>query len=387
MIIHFDQEKQAWYTESQEEGLTLGTLPLLPAGEKPLTEGTVFLTGMRGNEAGPVIAVLTGGHPSKPFSGDELLYRTLHEEACAQGGVVAVVPISDISGIDSMTGYVHLENGGWTPVPIGSPHVIYNRVPARKVEKSEAFLTIRQAARDAEIPFFNEAFLTKLIIDKTLRGDPELAEFLPCTEKLESREQFMRWAKSRDAFLLKISSGSRGRGIYLIKKSASGFLSLQSRKGTLAPVSAKGCWRFIESAISSRTFLLQDYIALKQHQGRKFDFRLLLHQNQNGWMCSGVGIRQAGQGQVTTHSMYGGDLLTPENTDIDPAPVIELALRAASLFSPSFTELSMDIGCDEHNRLWLFDINSKPMIFDEHAIRLKGASNLLSICHEKAGFA
>ncbi|TMW74031.1 YheC/YheD family protein [Alteribacter natronophilus] len=331
---------------------------------------------------GPVIAVLTGDHPEKGFSGDERLYRALAAEARKQGAVLIVVPFSNVGSNLEMEGFVQEEEGNWTPCTAILPDAVYNRVPTRREEKTKTFLETRQAALRNGIPFLNEQFLTKLEINTILAQDAAVSEALPRTEILVSFEQFLNWLHDSRAFLIKLSSGSRGKGIYLIEKEEEG-IRFTSRKGVLFPLTPDQCWTLLEPALAKRTFLLQTFVPLRKNNGLPFDFRILLHRLPSGWTCSGLGIRQAGKGRITTHALYGGSILSPGEAGIDPDKVKQLALRAASLLPDSFAEVSMDIGCDQEGKLWLFDVNSKPMIFDEEPIRLTGAANLIQLFREK----
>ena len=67
-----------------------------------------------------------------------------------------------------------------------------------------------------------------------------------------------------------------------------------------------------------------------------------------------------------------------------------MILRAASVFDSAtgnnHGELSMDIGLDAKGHPWIFEINSKPAIFDEPSIRRVARKRLLNYCFTRGGF-
>ncbi|WP_183163664.1 YheC/YheD family protein [Alteribacter keqinensis] len=341
-----------------------------------------------GVKAGPLVAVLTQSHRVKPFTGDERLYFSIHASLQKAGGVLAIVPMSCIGNDFQMTGFIFdPHNRQWVQAPVGKPDVIYNRIPYRKQEKLESFLRVKEAAARDNIPFLNPGFLSKKRIWRLLSADKELAHSLPDTEELSSFKQLINWVNRHPQSLIKDSSGSKGEGIYRLAAENEHSYLLSAQTKITPPLSIESVWKLLRPLLIKRTLLLQEQIDLTHWNGRPYDFRVLLHKIKNIWECSGAGIRAAGDNRYTTHSLYGGSLLDPVEMEIDTQPVQNLAKHTASLLPDSFFEVSMDIGCSTAGQLYVFDINSKPMVFDEPSIQKAGAENLVRIFHELTRFS
>ncbi|OUM95690.1 MAG: hypothetical protein BAA04_13450 [Firmicutes bacterium ZCTH02-B6] len=74
----------------------------------------------------------------------------------------------------------------------------------------------------------------------------------------------------------------------------------------------------------------------------------------------------------------------------------ELSARAAVLAEQAakameealgreFMEMSLDLGIDDRQRLWIFELNSKPLRFDERDIQRRWVHNLIQYVQAVAG--
>lgn len=123
---------------------------------------------------------------------------------------------------------------------------------------------------------------------------------------------------------------------------------------------------------------------LAGHHGRPFDLRVLLQKNGRGaWAVTGIGARLAGARSITTHVPRGGSIedpssmlegtFGPEQAEVILKNVSTTALLVARQIerasSSMLGEMSMDLGVDEEGGVWFFEANSRPMKFDEPAIR------------------
>jgi hypothetical protein len=138
------------------------------------------------------------------------------------------------------------------------------------------------------------------------------------------------------------------------------------------------------------TYLVQQAIILSRYQGRIFDVRLLAQKDRRGqWQISGLGVRVASKGGITTHVPNGGFIagidqvlaaVFGQQADHVQQRVRTLALQIAPAVEQgckaSFGEMSMDIGIDRQGRPFFFEANAKPMKFDEERIRHAGLQTL-----------
>ena len=130
---------------------------------------------------------------------------------------------------------------------------------------------------------------------------------------------------------------------------------------------------------------MQQAVDLLHTKGRPFDIRALVQKDAAGhWQVTGMAARIAGKGQITTHRPRGGSRarLVPLIRSIFQDEVRtrkitqelhRVILKAVEVFDVAtghnHGELSMDVGLDRTGRPWIFEINSKPAVFDEPSIR------------------
>src|SRR5690606_16900563 len=136
---------------------------------------------------------------------------------------------------------------------------------------------------------------------------------------------------------------------------------------------------------AGRRYLVQQAIPLLRYQGRPFDIRALV-QNEpgRGWTVTGMAARIAGPRQIQTHRPRGGSraklipllrrvLRNPRRVEQVVRNLEKAIVTAAAAFDAAtggtHGELSMDVALDQSGHPWILELNAKPMVFDEPAIR------------------
>ena len=129
-------------------------------------------------------------------------------------------------------------------------------------------------------------------------------------------------------------------------------------------------------------YILQEGILLDECNNQKYDFRILLIKKHSEWNVIGIGVRAADKNRITTHTVRGGNLLPMElvasENDIDnlTQAAKQIAFELANK-EKTLRECSLDIGKDREGNYWLFEVNAKPMAFDEKNIETKRISALV----------
>ncbi|HLT58822.1 MAG: YheC/YheD family protein [Limnochordales bacterium] len=292
----------------------------------------------------------------------------------------------------------------WFPMP----DVVYNRVPTRTAESRPAVRQcLRRFQRELDGRVFNPHYLNKAMLGRALGHDPELAAHLPATIPLRDPVGLRRFVEEHRRVYLKAVGGSLGNGTMDITPVGGGRWRLRYNPGpgrtrTAYLPSFGALWEAVLRLVRGRPYLAQQAIALARVQGRPFDLRLLVQKQPDGqWRCTGGAARVAGPGQITTHVPRGGRRMAMDAAlaaAFGPAAARELAQRAAALAQQAarameaalgreFMEMSLDLGIDEQQRLWIFELNSKPLRFDEKDIQRRWVQNLIQYVQALAGSA
>ncbi|WP_379135882.1 YheC/YheD family protein [Paenibacillus sp. sgz500958] len=341
----------------------------------------------------PVIAILTTSDKERKFCGNRNNFRDIIRTGKELGYFVYVVTVRELNlDSDTVIGYVPTAGGKiWQTIQAPLPKIIYNRIPTREEEeKVPVARKIAQCLEHPDIVLYNPYFFNKWNLFEWLKDSRSTSKHVPQTKRLRSSRTLALMLKNHDNLYLKPENGKAGKGIMRLKYRDDSILPyrLQIQSGkknvTYKAASLERLWARINKEKGTELYIVQQAITLATHRGRPFDLRVLLQKNgRGGWSVTGVGARLAGARSITTHVPRGGSIEEPEsmlegNFGNDRATAIlknvpTTALLIARQIERASThilgEMSMDLGVDENGSLWFFEANSRPMKFDEPAIR------------------
>ncbi len=346
------------------------------------------------SRAGPVVGILTAGSGHGKVPGNRQMFRYVLQ-ACRRAGLIAYV---------FTPGQLHWAQGtanGWrlqgrqfVPGRFPLPDVVYNRVPNRKLENSVAVVAQKRQLRKHRVPFFNPRYFNKLDLHRMLSRQPQAAPFMPWTGLLRSLADVDRALERFGSVYLKRRTGFAGHGILRVSHVRGEYqvryrtnnINRQQRFSSLGQLHER-----LRQAIGGDSYVIQQAIRLARYRGRIFDIRLLAQRNHEGkWQVSGMGVRVASIGGITTHVPNGGYIASvsavlpavfgDRAADVEQR-VRGLALTIAPLLEKGskarFGEMSMDVGVTPEGRPFFFEANAKPMKFDEEGIRHTGLATLV----------
>lgn len=359
---------------------------------------------------GPLIGVLTSGHlernraaPRAPFGHQGYLLRNLAWTARQMRSFLfAFEPMGIDWARERIDGWTWAGNR-WREVRAPLPDVVYNRVPNRRLEAQAAVQQAIAGLRGRGVPVFNPRFIDKWQLYECLQADESVSRYLPETKPLSGWQAVTDALARSPVVYLKPRCGSLGNGIVRLESTGRGALRVRYRwrcrnRSRLLP--AAGAPQFIARLTASRDYVCQRGVELPLFRGRPFDVRILTQKDGSGqWRLTGMGVRVAGAGAITTHVPSGGSIapLRPVLSAVfgDGAERVEADLRAAiAALAPAverglneeFGELSMDLGVDRDGRIWFFEANSKPHKFDEDDIRLLSWRRTIEYAGYLSGF-
>lgn len=285
------------------------------------------------------------------------------------------------------------------------PDVVYNRIPTRTAESRPAVRQcLRRLMAELEGRVYNPHYLNKSMLARALGRDPELAHHLPATIPLKDGARLRRFVEQHRRVYLKAVGGSLGNGTMEISPAGSGRWRLRYNLGpgrtrTTVFSGWGSLWEAVLRLVRGRPYLAQQGIALARVNGRPFDLRLLVQKQPDGqWRFTGGAARVAGPGQITTHVPRGGRRMSMEaaltaafgadTTRVLVERAADLAERAArameNALGRDFVEMTMDLGVDGQERMWVFELNSKPLRFDERDIQQRWIENLVHYVYATA---
>ncbi|MFF2018523.1 YheC/YheD family protein [Paenibacillus sp. NPDC058177] len=345
------------------------------------------------DESKPIIAILTTSDKRLKFCGNRSNFRDIIRTGKELGYLVYVVTVRDLKLEERfINGFIPSPSGKqWYSIPVPLPQVIYNRVANREKEELKPVARkIAQCLEHPDIHLYNPYFFNKWNLFEWLHSSRFTSKHVPTTRRLRSPGTLTAMLKNHDSLYLKPESGKAGKGIMRLKYLADTALPyrLQIQTGrknvTYKTASMERLWSRISKEKGSARYIVQQAIDLATHRGRPFDLRVLLQKNSRGnWGVTGIGARLAGARSITTHVPRGGTIEEPSSMlegtfsteraaailKSVPTTALLMARQIERASEYRLGEMSMDLGVDHNGGLWFFEANSRPMKFDEPAIR------------------
>lgn len=368
--------------------------------------GTSFITSQSGEvKLGPLVGIMTTVYSrnssTQPFGGNTELIRSLLRIGANQAFHFAFDP-RDINWEDETVIAFFMDNSGrWQRKVVSLPDVVYNRLPSRRAEKTEAMKQLKERFLRKNIPIFNWSFFEKWDVYDMLMRDAEASPHIPESHMNPSPEQIKQLLEKHHFIYLKPTSGSLGIGIYRITfhPSKGYFARYRSNgKNVLLRFSKFNSLMKLLGTARGRTrnYVAQQGIRLLELDNCPFDFRFHLNKNGNNeWVVSGIGAKKAGRGSVTTHVRTGGQVMDPERALMGlysaekaksllneaKLTTIRLARAIERNYKYRIGELGFDIGIDVDGRIWMLEANAKPgrSIYKHPSLRSQGRDILTLI--------
>lgn len=337
---------------------------------------------MNTNHTGPLIGIMSARKTNGSIAGNGPLFIALQKKLISLDGISFVFTPEEADS-DLITGYTFSpEKNQWVKGRFRYPDLVYNRIPFRKAEQNEQCQRFFSILNEKNIPYFNPCFIDKYELYELFKTDPLLQTFLPKTILIHQEKDLFIFQKKHKGIYLKPSQSSKGKGIFRLRLIKSSKIHLEGIHQHEIFKSFHHFWESWGQELLENNYLAQEEIKSADYNGNRYDFRILAHaDNEDGYSITGVGIRQSQEQEITTHIPAGGRLLpyellqTKEHDDFIQTIVPSIG-RALSERFGYFGEFSIDAGVSNTGHYYIYEVNSKPMSFDEPEIEEKKIEKL-----------
>jgi len=273
-------------------------------------------------------------------------------------------------GKGMINGYQY-EDGEWKRIVSRFPDVIYNTNSFSQEKQIRAVELLHQ-----EIPFTSYSIGSKETVYRNLMKYEQYADYLVPSEKVLSAEHFFACLEKYTEVVFKPTWGHQGMDVYHIKKEGDVFLILLGAEE--ARYDAKKTADFIQSKRKQEDYIVQPYINCRTKTGVPYDLRLHVQKGRGGkWVNPIIYPRISSNGSIVCNIGQGG--YTSDLTGFlkgefgaqhyDVRKYVELfSLQLAAhmdeiqkeLYGEELNELGIDIGLDDAQKIFVYEVNWRP---------------------------
>ncbi|PGS47247.1 YheC/YheD family protein [Bacillus sp. AFS041924] len=386
--VFYHLETNTWSHDDIESRCSIGhnQLPILPF-QDDASNTIQFQVKKAGIHLGPIVGILTN-EDRLPFSGNIKTFKRICKKVLSKGGIPIILTPAALSNHSIKCYTFCFKSKKWVKLFSPLPDVIYNRIPSVQYESNDDYKEFREKISALNIPFFNESYLSKIQTTSILSTNDFLKSYIPKTIELTSEKDLSFYLKKWKFLYIKKHNSSRGFGVFKLSLKSDNTVIIRNAFHVELVKSINDCWKFLNSL--NEDFICQQGIVSELPDGRKFDLRILAHKKENNFILSGIGVRVGTFNGITTHVPRGGTIIGIEELPLELnfsllQEIVKQTGIALNKDDAHFFEFSMDIGI-QNEHYYIFEINSKPMVFDEIAIKEQGLENLIHLFYELSNF-
>ena len=260
------------------------------------------------------------------------------------------------------------ENNRWEERTTRLPDVVYYEPPgALSDDVNENLSQLRTL-----VPFTSHSIGPKPHLYKRLKAANTFAEYVIPYEKVWHEENVVDFIDQYGKTVLKPSRGQGGHDILFIHRHQDDYVV--EIEGQQRQYNKEQFIQVINETINRENYIMQKYIQSKTKDGNSFDLRLHMQKNGEGnWDVLTIVPRIAPRGTSVSNVGLGGltGMIDPflnhefgnEGWRIKKLLYrfgVELSRHLDEIDEVAYDELGIDIGLDEHNKIWIFEVNWKP---------------------------
>lgn len=269
-----------------------------------------------------------------------------------------------------INGYKY-SDGEWEKTLSLYPDVIYNTSSFFRDKQAKTVDILRQ-----QIPFTSYSIGSKITVYQNLMKYKLYADYLVPSKKILSIENFFTYLNRYLEIVLKPSCGHQGKGIYYIKKEGTEFKTMfgaEESKQNFEQIDV-----FLRDKIRHEDYIIQPYVNCRTKAGIPYDIRLHVQKGHHGeWVAPVIYPRISSNGSIVCNIGQGGytteiaGFLKGEFSKryLDIQKYIEIfSLQFAvhmdkiqkELYNEELDELGIDIGLDNNQKIFIYEVNWRP---------------------------
>jgi hypothetical protein len=276
------------------------------------------------------------------------------------------------------------ENGVWIEKEFPFPDAIYNASTpvSEKAEEIVDYLFDR-------IPFTSHSIGDKLSVYNRIKRAKEFEQYLIPFYELTDEDVFFDMIERYNKVILKPQTGNQGGGIVFIEKDGEDYKINEA--GVISTRNENQLLDLLSEKTEEQDYVVQRFITSQTKTSQVFDFRLHVQKNGEGkWVITSIYPRIGRLGTITSNMGSGGystyfDVFLQSEFDDQWYDIkrcleyfaVSFSNHFDSLYDNVLDELGIDVGIDENQKLWLFEVNWRPGPPNIFSVELDVAKNTI----------
>ncbi|PIC85222.1 alpha-L-glutamate ligase [Sporosarcina sp. P20a] len=269
-----------------------------------------------------------------------------------------------------ISGYVY-EEGEWIQKELLFPDVIFNAYGMKTDEDTAVYNKLSEM-----VPFTSQRVGNKMSVYKRISKMSGFEKYLIPSIRVDQPKDVLETLTKYKKVIIKPVSGSQGKGVWFIEQDGEQFQKVVDTEKTTT--NRKQLISELQDLISEEDYLVQPYILCRTKDGNPYDLRLHVQKDREGkWIIPIIFPRIGTMDRVTSNISRGGskgELISFLQREFDDEwmnmkKTLEdfadhFTNEFESTYDVEFDELGIDIGVDENNKLWIFEVNWRPGCVD-----------------------
>ena len=264
------------------------------------------------------------------------------------------------------------KDGKWRRVQERFPDVIYNAGSPVKLANSQDIIDRLKN----EIPFTTHSVGHKMSVYKRLKKAGTFSDYLIPSIMIPSSKELFTFISQYPTLIFKPVDGHQGQGVTYVEMLSNNYLVKYNDQQFFYNDSQLK--QFVSNRLAEKQYLAQPYIHSRTKNGIPFDLRLHVQKNGQGqWIITLMYARISRNQSIVTNLSSGGYRMPiekflrhydPFNMDSRKRQLESFALHLAQHlddlqienYCEHLDELGIDIGIDEKNKIWIYEVNWRP---------------------------
>lgn len=212
---------------------------------------------------------------------------------------------------------------------------------------------------------------------KLLLKESSLIAYLPET-KILTKNTFTDFLERYGQAIIKPSFGSLGKRVFKVIVLGNDQYEIHGGSKKEIIDGELEAYEIVRSRVSRKKNIIQQVIPLATKNGFPFDIRVMVQRRPGSgeWVITGKAAKVAGRGYFVTNvarevlpvevAIQGSNIAEPlRRTKEIERELNETALKivhALQFHYPNKNEMGIDFGLDENGKIWIIEVNMKPMI-------------------------